>query len=88
VQRSDGSWLLDGRLTLSRVEMLLQVEGQLDSDENSYHTLGGLAMDQLGRVPHTGDQFSFAGLSFEVIDMDGNRVDRVWVSRSDFVPSE
>ncbi len=87
VQRSDGSWLLDGRLPLSRVEMLLQCEGQLESDENSYHTLGGLVMDHLGRVPHTGDQFTLAGLSFEVVDMDGNRVDRVWVSRADFVPS-
>jgi putative hemolysin len=46
-----------------------------------YHTLAGLAMFALGRVPKTGDKFEREGFRFEIVDMDGNRVDRVLVSR-------
>jgi putative hemolysin len=52
-----------------------------DDDRQQYHTLGGLAMSALGRVPRTGDTFEASGFRFEVVDMDGNRVDRVLVSR-------
>jgi putative hemolysin len=83
VQREDGSWLLDGMISLDRVSELLRLTHSLDSDEHDYHTLGGLVMDQLGRVPATGDQFNAHGLRFEVVDMDGNRVDRVLVSHLD-----
>jgi len=81
VQRADGSWLFDGVLPLDRVSNLLQLTETLDSSDIDYHTLGGLVMDRLGRVPSTGDCFEWAGLSFEVVDMDGNRVDRVLVSK-------
>ncbi|HXW07474.1 MAG TPA: transporter associated domain-containing protein [Vicinamibacterales bacterium] len=49
-------------------------------DRQHYHTIGALAMLALGRVPRTGDVFERAGRRFGVIDMDGNRVDRVLVS--------
>jgi putative hemolysin len=52
-----------------------------DEDRQHYHTLGGLAMFELGRVPHTGDTFEWGGYRFEVVDMDGHRVDKVLVSR-------
>jgi putative hemolysin len=81
VQRADGSWLFDGVLSLDRVSNLLQLSETLDSADNDYHTLGGLVMDRLGRVPSTGDCFEWAGLRFEVVDMDGNRVDRVLVAK-------
>jgi putative hemolysin len=82
VEREDGSWLIDGRLDLPTVFRTLDT-GPLVSDEDRqhYHTLGGLAMLALGRVPRTGDVFVRAGYRFEIVDMDGNRVDRVLVSR-------
>jgi putative hemolysin len=49
-------------------------------DEEEYETLGGFVMMQLGRIPQPADQFDWNGLRFEVMDMDGNRVDKVQVS--------
>jgi len=61
----------------------IDTESLLSDDEGQhYHTLGGLAMAALGRVPRTGDVFERRGYRFEVVDMDGNRVDRVLVSRA------
>jgi putative hemolysin len=82
VRREDGSWLMDGALDLETVLRTLDDESLLsDEDWQHYHTLGGLAMLALGRVPRTGDLFERGGYRFEVVDMDGNRVDRVLVSR-------
>jgi putative hemolysin len=82
VQREDGSWLLDGMLAVDRVEELLGMNGGLQSQDADYHTLGGLVLHQLDRLPSVGAVFDLAGLRFEVVDMDGNRVDRVLVSRA------
>jgi putative hemolysin len=80
VRRDDGSWLIDGALELSAVGRALGTDALEDeAAEIQYHTLGGLVMAALGRVPRTGDAFARAGYRFEVVDMDGNRVDRVWV---------
>jgi putative hemolysin len=82
VRREDGSWLVDGALDLDTVLRELDAESLLSAeDRQHYHTLGGLAMMALGRVPRTGDIFQKGPYRFEVIDMDGNRVDRVLVSR-------
>jgi putative hemolysin len=83
VRREDGSWLVDGALDLETVARTLGRGSLLTDDEpQNYHTLGGLAMLALGRVPRTGDTFERNGYRFEVVDMDGNRVDRVMVSRT------
>lgn len=82
VRREDGSWLLDGALDLDAVSSVLGSGFSLDLDgRQPYHTLGGLAMLALGRVPRTGDVFERGGYRFEVVDMDGHRVDRVLASR-------
>jgi len=82
VRREDGSWLMDGGLDLTTVLRTLDDEALLsDEDRQHYHTLGGLAMLALGRVPKTGDVFERGDFRFEIVDMDGNRVDRVLVSR-------
>jgi len=81
VQREDGSWLLDGMLALDRVAQLLGAAQGLVPEESDYHTLGGLVMDRLGRVPEVGAVFEYRGLRFEVVDMDGTRVDRVLAAR-------
>lgn len=83
VHRDDGSWLMDGGLDLDTVLRTIDTESLLRDDEGQhFHTLGGLAMAALGRVPRTGDVFERRGYRFEVVDMDGNRVDRVLVSRA------
>lgn len=82
VAREDGSWLMEGSLDLDTVARTLKVGPLLsDEDRQHFHTLGGLAMLALGRVPRTGDTFDRASCRFEIVDMDGNRVDRVLVSR-------
>jgi putative hemolysin len=82
VRRDDGSWLMDGSLDLDTVLRTLEADSLLDEDDRQhYHTLGGLAMRALGRVPKTGDVFERGGYRFEIVDMDGNRVDRVLISR-------
>lgn len=82
VQRADGSWLIEGGVTIERFKDVLDIEGELPGeDEDEYHTLGGFTMKQLGRVPLAGDKFRWLDLEFEVVDMDRNRVDKLIVSR-------
>jgi magnesium and cobalt exporter, CNNM family len=82
VQREDGSWLLDGAVDLDTALRTLEAEAVVsDEDRQHFHTLGGLAMVALGRVPRTGDVFERGDYRFEVVDMDGNRVDRILASR-------
>jgi len=82
IRREDGSWLIDGMLALDGVKRAIGLKSLTGEEDESYHTLGGLVMRALGRVPRTGDLFEQQGFRFEVVDMDGNRVDRVLVSRS------
>jgi len=77
-QRQDGSWLLDGMLEVDEFKELFKVK--LLPHEDEYETLSGFVMVSLGRVPQTADQFEWNGLRFEVIDMDGRRVDKVLVT--------
>ena len=82
VRRDDGSWLLDGTLNIDAVSRTLRADALVsEEDRQHYHTLGGLAMLALGRVPRIGDVFDRGDYRFEVVDMDGNRVDRVLASR-------
>jgi putative hemolysin len=88
VQRPDGSWLLDGALPVHQVRSLLHV-GPLPGEESGdFETLGGFLMASLGRIPEVGDTFSWDNRSFEVVDMDGRRIDRVLVSASTNTPAE
>ncbi len=81
VQREDGSWLLDGRLSADDLRALLGLRGDLPGEEEgAYETLGGFVMMHLGRIPEVADHFEWAGLRFEVVDMDGRRVDKVLVA--------
>ncbi|PSN09937.1 hypothetical protein C7293_29820 [filamentous cyanobacterium CCT1] len=75
-QRDDGSWLLDGLLPVEDLKDLLNRE-QLTEDEDNYHTLAGFIIRHMGRIPNAGDSFEWEGLRFEVVDMDGRRVDKV-----------
>lgn len=81
VQRPDGSWLIDGKVPIDDLKDVLQISKLPQEESGSYHTLGGLVMLQVARVPVTGDTFDAEGHRFEVVDMDGKRVDKVLVSK-------
>jgi putative hemolysin len=76
--REDGTWLVDGMMPVDELQMLLDL-GDLPEDADDYDTVGGLFMAQLGRVPTVGDKFEWNNLYFEVMDMDGHRVDKVMI---------
>jgi putative hemolysin len=80
-KRPDGSLLIDGKLQIDDLKEVLKVPNLPDEETGSYQTLGGLVMMQVGRVPVTGDTFETLGYKFEVVDMDGKRVDKVLVSQ-------
>ena len=77
-QRQDGSWLLDGMLEVDEFKEIFNLKELPHEDE--YETLSGFIMVSLRRVPQTADHFEWHGFRFEVIDMDGRRVDKVLVS--------
>jgi putative hemolysin len=81
VQRPDGSWLIDGKLQIDDLKEVLKIPKLPEEESGSYQTLGGLVMLKVGRVPVTGDVFEAEGHRFEVVDMDGKRVDKVLVSK-------
>ena len=81
VRRSDGSWLLDGALPVHEVRDVLEIDDPLPGEENGdFETLGGFLMSRLERIPDVGDTTDWSGHRFEVVDMDGRRVDRVLVT--------
>jgi putative hemolysin len=76
VRRDDGSWLVDGRMDVHRVERLLGVR-QMARDD--YATLAGFVLWELGRMPRVGESFVWHELRFEVVDLDGRRIDKVLI---------
>ena len=81
VQREDGSWLLDGTLSLEKFKQIFQLDELPDETAGNFHTIAGFVMLQLGHVPRATDHFHWNDLRFEVVDMDKNRVDKVLVAR-------
>ena len=79
VRRQDSSWLMDGALPVDELWELLELrEAPVEGD---YYTLAGLVLARLGEVPATGQWCVWGGYRFEVVDMDGQRIDKVLVSR-------
>ncbi len=81
VQRADGSWLLDGLIPIPELKDRLDLKTVPEEDKGRYHTLSGMVMWLVGRVPHTGDVTEWEGWRLEVVDLDGNRIDKVLASR-------
>ncbi|MEH1794562.1 hemolysin family protein [Nostoc sp.] len=79
VQREDGSWLLDGMLPVEEFLELFGMEQWESEERGSYQTLGGFVITHLGRIPAAADHFEWQSMRIEVMDMDGNRVDKVLV---------
>ena len=80
-RRADGSWLIDGKLSIEAFKQLFGLAELPEEDENYYQTVGGFVMSYLGRVPQSGDSFDWGGFTIEVMDMDWRRVDKVLVKR-------
>lgn len=77
VQRPDGSWSFDGLIAIDELVEMLDLPDLTEEERAGYQTLSGLVMNQLGSVPTIGETFTLGKWRFEVIDMDGRRVDRV-----------
>jgi len=80
VQREDGSWLVDGLLEFEAFKELVGRTSLPGEGSGDFHTLGGFTMHHLGHIPRSGELFNIDGLRLEILDMDGNRVDKVLVT--------
>jgi putative hemolysin len=85
VQREDGTWLLDGLIPIPELKDRLAWKSVPEEDKGRYHTLSGLLMWLLGRLPQTTDKAVWEGWELEVVDLDGKRVDKVLASK---IPDE
>lgn len=83
VQREDGTWLLDGLLPITEFFDMFDVPQPPPEERGDYHTLAGFVVTRIGRIPSSAERFEWGDLRFEVVDMDGNRVDKVLVTPSE-----
>jgi len=83
-KRDDGSYLIDGSMKLGDVKDLLGIRYLFEKgrERSSINTIGGYAMYKLNKIPRIGDKFQIEGFLFEIVDMDGNRVDKLMASLS------
>jgi putative hemolysin len=77
VQREDGSWLLDGLIPVPELKDRLALQAVPEEERGRYNTLSGMVMLLLGRLPQTTDRCEWEGWSFEIVDLDGKRIDKV-----------
>jgi putative hemolysin len=80
MRRADGSWLIDGSLSTDDLRELLQIGELPGEDEHEYRTAAGMVMTALGHIPQTGEVFAWRGIRFEVVDLDGARIDKLLVT--------
>ncbi|MHB9025367.1 MAG: hemolysin family protein [Armatimonadota bacterium] len=81
VTRDDGSLLVDGSTQIEEIEELLGEDVFPDDERDSYNTIAGFILFRLGEIPEIGDHVTWAGHYFEVVDKDGNRIDRVLIQQ-------
>ena len=76
-QRDDGSWLLDGLMPVGELKVRLEIDDLPEEDRGRYNTVAGLLMAVSGRLPGVGERIEASGWVFEVVDLDGKRIDKV-----------
>ena len=81
IQREDGSWLLDGFIPVPEFKDRLDLDKIPEEERGRYHTLSGMLMLLTGKIPKTGDKVEWEDWSFEIVDMDGRRIDKVLAVR-------
>jgi len=77
VTREDGSYLVDGSLSIEDLRELMGNAELADADDGDYYTLAGMCIHYFGRIPHAGEYFDWAGWRIEIVDLDGARVDKL-----------
>jgi putative hemolysin len=82
IKQEDGSYLADGSLNIDDAAKALDLSS-LSSDHGEYHTLAGFILDLAGEIPRTGAHFDYSGYRFTVVDMDGNRIDKIMITRQE-----
>ncbi|MGZ8095565.1 MAG: hemolysin family protein [Methylosarcina sp.] len=86
VQRSDGSWLVSGSLSINRLKSAIGITGYFPGETAiDFNTVGGFILFYLERIPRVADNFVYDGWYFEVIDIDGTRIDKVLVAKMDAI---
>jgi len=80
VQRADGSWLVDGSLSTDDLRELLRLDHLPGEEEHEFRTAAGMVMAALGHIPQIGEVFAWQGIRFEVVDLDGARIDKLLVT--------
>jgi putative hemolysin len=80
VPREDGSWLVDGSISTDDLRELLHVDHLPGEQEHEYRTAAGMVMAVLGHIPQTGEVFAWQGIRFEVVDLDGARIDKLLIT--------
>lgn len=83
VRRDDGSWLLDGVFPAHEFRELFGIDTLPGEDEGRFETIAGFLMDQLGHIPAAAESLAWNGYRFEVVDMDGVRIDKILVTPLD-----
>ena len=82
VERDDGSWLVDGRLSTEELREMLSLRGLPGEDEYDFTTAAGMVIARYGRIPHAGEHFDWEGWRIEVVDLDGARIDKLLIARA------
>jgi putative hemolysin len=82
VERDDGSWLVDGRLSTEELREMLSLHELPGEDDNDFTTAAGMVIAHYGRIPHAGEHFDWRGWRIEVVDLDGARVDKLLIARA------
>lgn len=88
VRREDGSWLIDGDTPTEKVKDALSIDSFPEEEDGYYYTIAGLIMFILQRIPNTGNHIEIKGVRYEVVDMDGNRIDKVLATRIESVADD
>lgn len=86
--RGDGSWLLDGLMPVAELKARLDIDALPEEERGRYNTVAGLLMSVSGRLPATGERIECAGWVFEVVDLDGRRIDKVLAAPAQAAPPQ
>lgn len=82
IKREDGSWLIDGLIPVDNFKEIFNIESLEGEEEEGFQTISGFIMMMLEKIPRSGDKFESDGITYEVVDMDGNRIDKVLVKKA------
>lgn len=84
--REDGSWIIDGVVSVDEIRRLLKLHKLPGDESNEVNTLAGVMFNRFGRLPREGDYFAWNGYRFEVVDMDGPRIDKILIVPAQNLP--